>query len=100
MVVPNRNMRKPRAYLSTSSWPVDSRWPPLPAGDVPTALFRPYEEFLVFIAQEGARKCISDAQPASVLTSGRVFLRSIENCIILLHPFCIVVEVVSLGLRG
>ena len=53
--------------------PVDSWWPPFPAGGVPTTLFRPYEKFLVFIAQESARKCISDAQPASVLTSDRVF---------------------------
>ena len=71
--------------------PVDSRWPPLPAGDVPTALFRPCEEFLVFIVQESARKCASDGQPASVLTSGRVFCAWHSNsCKV--YPFCILLN--------
>ena len=52
--------------------PMASRWPPLTASGVPTALVRPFEKFVVFIAQESARKCISDVQPASVLTAGRV----------------------------
>ena len=51
--------------------PMASRWPPLSAVGVPTALFRPFELCLAFIAQESARKCISDTQPASVLTAGR-----------------------------
>ena len=69
--------------------PVASRWPPSPAGGVPTALFRPCEQFWVFIVQESARKCIPDAQPASVLTSDRVFCAwhpdSSKDCI-LLYP--------------
>ena len=65
-----------------------SRWPPLSAGGVPTALDRPYEKFVVFIAQESARKCISDVQPASVLTSGRVSSAWHSNsCKV--YPFCI-----------
>ena len=68
-----------------------SRWPPLSAGGVPTALFRPYEKFVVFIAQESARKCISDVQPASVLTAGRVSSAWHSNsCKV--YPFCILLN--------
>lgn len=71
--------------------PMASRWPHLSAVGVPTALFRPFELFLVFIAEESARKCISDAQPASVLTSGRVSSAWHSNsCKV--YPFCILFE--------
>ena len=71
--------------------PMASRWPPLTAGGVPTALFRPFEKFVVFIAQESARKCISDAQPTSVLTAGRVSSAWHSNSY-KVYPFCILFE--------
>ena len=43
---------------------------------------------MVFIAQESARKCISDIQPPSVLTAGRVSSAWHSNSY-KVYPFCI-----------